>query len=163
VAPLASRRHQKDITVTDETMLWRMRYRIYQGFATHGAPPTIEHLAAGLAIPVDEALSLLHALEARHSVLLTDDRRGVLMANPFSAVPTPFRVTSGNVDYWANCAWDMLGVPAALGRDATVHATYATDDAPAELRVTGGEVSGAEGIVHFLQPFRDWYDDLRST
>ena len=149
--------------VTDETALWRMRHRIYQGFAEYGAPPTIEDLAVSLAIPIDEALALLHELEARHSVFLTGDRRGVLMANPFSAVPTPFRVTSEGIDYWANCAWDMLGVPAALGRDATIHATYATDNVPAELRVSGGEVTGAEGIVHFLQPFRAWYDDLRYT
>ena len=149
--------------MTNETALWRMRYLIYQGFAENGAPPSIDDLASRLAMPLDEALAHLHELEARHSVFLTEDRRGVLMGNPFSAVPTPFRVTSGSVDYWANCAWDMLGVPAALGRDATIHASYATDDAPAELQVRGGEVTGAEGIVHFLQPFRTWYDDLRHT
>jgi hypothetical protein len=85
------------------------------------------------------------------------------MANPFSAVPTPFRVRAGEVEYWANCAWDMLGVPAALGADAAIHATWAVDGAPAELRVERGQVTGAEGIVHFLTPFRAWYDDIRDT
>lgn len=145
------------------SMRWRMRHLIYRGFAETGRPPSLEALAANLGLPGTRALSLLHELEALHSVFLTEDRRGVLMANPFSAEPTPFRVTANGIDYWANCAWDMLGVPAALGTDATVRATYAVDGAPAALRVEGGVVTGSDGIVHFLQPFRTWYDDLRHT
>lgn len=146
-----------------EPAIWRMRYLIYQGFANTGRPPALEQLAATLALSEDDALGALRELGARHSVVLTDDQRGVVMANPFSTVPTPFRVTANGVDYWASCAWDMLGVPAALGTDATIHATYATDNAPAELHVAGGKVHGANGIVHFLKPFRTWYDDIRHT
>jgi hypothetical protein len=140
-----------------------MRHRIYQGFARTGAPPSLDELARDLDLTEDEALGTLRELGRRHAVTLTDNGRGVLMANPFSAVPTPFRVTASGVDCWANCAWDMLGVPAALGTDATIHATYATDGAPAELRVEAGRVTGAAGIVHFLRPFRAWYDDIRDT
>lgn len=148
---------------TGTDAVWRLRHLIYQGIAPTGEPPPLGDLAEAMALPEDDTLALLHELERRHAVILTDDRRGVLMANPFSAIPTPYRVTARGVDYWANCAWDMLGVPAALGADATIHATYATDGAPAELRVDDGKVTGAEGIVHFLQPFRTWYDDLRYT
>ena len=136
-----------------EPAVWRMRYLIYTGIREHGRPPAIEQLAATLALSEDDALGALRELGARHSVVLTDDQRGVVMANPFSTVPTPFRVTANGVDYWASCAWDMLGVPAALG----------TDNAPAELHVAGGKVHGANGIVHFLKPFRTWYDDIRHT
>ena len=146
-----------------EPAIWQVRYLIYQGFAHTGRPPAIEQLAATLAVSEDDALKALRELGARHSVFLIDDQRGVLMTNPFSAVPTPFRVTANGVDYWANCAWDMLGVPAALGTDATIHATYATDNARAELHVAEGKVHGANGIVHFLKPFRTWYDDIRHT
>lgn len=143
--------------------LWALRHRIYDGIVRTGVPPSLSDLAAGMALPEDDTLALLHALEDRHAVLLTDDRREVLLANPFSAIPTPYRVTAGSVSYWANCAWDMLGVPAALHTDAEIHATYAADGAPATLAVRDGEVSGADGIVHFLKPFRRWYDDLRHT
>ncbi len=143
--------------------LWPMRHRIYQGFARNGAPPPLDALARDLAIPQTEARDTLRELGRRHAVTLTDDGDAVLMANPFSAVPTPFRVYAGGVDYWANCAWDMLGVPAALDADATIHATWAIDDTPATLRVENGEVIGDEGIVHFLKPFRTWYDDIRDT
>lgn len=143
--------------------LWTLRHRIYDGIARAGVPPSLPELAAGMDLPEDDTLALLHALEDRHAVLLTEDRRGVLLANPFSAIPTPYRVTAGEVAYWANCAWDMLGVPAALHTDADIHATYAADGAPATLAVRDGAVSGAGGIVHFLKPFRTWYDDLRHT
>jgi hypothetical protein len=148
---------------SDHPALWPMRHRTYQGFARTGAPPSLDELAGDLALSRDEALGVLRELGRRHAVTLTDDGRGVLMANPFSAVPTPFRVIAGGVAYWANCAWDMLGVPAALGTDATIHAAYATDGAPTELRVEDGRVTDADGIVHFLKPFRTWYDDIHDT
>lgn len=143
--------------------LWPMRHRIYQGFARTGAPPALDALARELDIPEVEARATLRELGRRHAVTLTDDGDAVLMANPFSAAPTPFRVRSGDVDYWANCAWDMLGVPATLNADATIFATWATDNAPATLRVENGVVAGDDGIVHFLKPFRTWYDDIRDT
>lgn len=146
-----------------ESTLWRMRYLIYQGFAHHGSPPSLAALSAELDLSQDTALACLVELERRHSVLLADDGGSVLMANPFSAVPTPFRVIANGVDIWANCAWDMLGIPAALGADAVIHATHASDNSPAELRVTDGSVEGGSGVVHFLRPFRTWYDDIRYT
>jgi hypothetical protein len=36
------------------------------------------------------------------------------MANPFSAVPTPFLVRSGDRSWYGNCIWDALGIPAML-------------------------------------------------
>lgn len=86
--------------------------------------------AAGDDAPLlrDDALAALRALGEMHSVFRTGDGRGVVMANPFSALPTPFRVTANGVDHWANCAWNILGVPAALSGDATIHATCTADD-----------------------------------
>ena len=146
-----------------ESTLWQMRYKIYQQLVASGTPPTIEELAATLHLSLDDAVKALRTLGDMHSVVLTDDQRGVLMANPFSAVPTPFRVSANGMDYWANCAWDMLGIPAALGSDAMIHATYAADDTLAELQVVNGYVEGDPGVVHVQQPFRRWYHDLRLT
>ncbi|MBA2758184.1 MAG: hypothetical protein H0U38_00690 [Chloroflexia bacterium] len=146
-----------------EATIWRLRHLIYQAFAGAGHPPDLAQMATTLHLSEDETLEALRTLGDMHSVFLTGDGRGVLMANPFSAVPTPFRVSANGVDYWANCAWDMLGVPAALGGEATIHATYAADDTTTELQVIDGHVEGAPGIVHFQQPFRAWYDDLPHT
>lgn len=146
-----------------EATLWQMRHLIYQAFATTGRAPALAQLATDLDLPENDALATLHTLGDMHSVFLTENRGAVLMANPFSAVPTPFRVSANGVDYWANCAWDMLGIPAALSADATIQATYAADNTTTELRVIDGHVEGEPSIVHFQQPFRHWYDNLRHT
>jgi hypothetical protein len=64
----------------------------------------------------------------------------ISMAFPFSAVHTQFRVRANGRSYWANCAWDMLGVPAALHADAEVEAEYAEDGSPARLSIEGGRL-----------------------
>lgn len=63
---------------------------------------------------------------------------------------------------WANCAWDALGIPAALHCDAAIIIEDPLGGAPLELSVVDGQVVG-EGLVHFLLPFRRWYDDLVET
>lgn len=146
-----------------EATLWQTRHLIYQRFATTGHPPDANAMAMALQIPEADVLDALRTLGELHSVFLTEDQRGVLMANPFSAVPTPFQVSANGVDYWANCAWDMLGIPAALGGDAAIRATYAADGVTTELQVIDGRVESDPGIVHFQQPFRTWYDDLPYT
>jgi hypothetical protein len=85
------------------------------------------------------------------------------MANPFSGVETPFTVRAKGKTYFANCAWDSLGIPAALHLDAEIEAFCAQSGELLHLRVSGGEVRGSEALVHFLIPFRDWYNDLTST
>jgi hypothetical protein len=40
------------------------------------------------------------------------------MLNPFSAVETPHRVEAGGRSWFANCAWDALGIPPPCMRTA---------------------------------------------
>ncbi len=44
------------------------------------------------------------------------------MAWPFSGVETLFQVSVSDKTYFANCAWDSLGIPAALHTDAEIEA-----------------------------------------
>ena len=43
------------------------------------------------------------------------------MAPPFSGVPTQHVVIVDETKYFANCAWDSFGIPAALHRPGRVH------------------------------------------
>ena len=85
------------------------------------------------------------------------------MANPFSGVETSFRVHANGRTYFANCAWDSLGIPAALHTEAEIEAACAQSGEPILLSVRDGQVHGTEALVHFLIPFREWYNDLTST
>lgn len=146
-----------------EELLWAVRHRVYAAFAECAAPPTAAEVARQLAIPVTEAAALYRELHARHALYLEPGTDRVRMANPFSAVPTPFAVSAGGRTYWANCAWDAFGIPAALYADAEISAQCAFDGALLRLQVRGTTVSGDGGLVHFLLPCRRWYDDLVFT
>ncbi len=85
------------------------------------------------------------------------------MANPLSAVPTPYRVYVNGHRLWANCAWDSLGIPAMLHTDARIEATFTPSGDAATYAITAGRLNAACGVVHFPLPFRQWYDNLIHT
>ena len=91
------------------------------------------------------------------------DTHEILMANPFSGVATPFKVHANGRTYFANCAWDSLGIPAALHTDAEIESACVQSGEPIRLRVMNQQAQGSEALVHFLVPFRDWYNDLTYT
>ena len=105
----------------DELALAR---EIYAAFAATGAPPPAAHVER------------LRALAGQHVGVLGDGGR-ILMAHPFAAHRDGTRVRAGGREWWGNCAWDALGIVAALGlEEATV------DDGRVRLDVRGGRADG---------------------
>ena len=85
------------------------------------------------------------------------------MLNPFSVVETPHRVDAGGRSWFANCAWDALGIPGALHTDGVVGSECPDCGERLELEVRGGElVRGSELLVHFVVPARHWWGDSPS-
>ena len=125
------------------------RREIYRYYAATGSPP---------ALTASEAA----ALEAAHAAVLA--RAGaVAFANPFAAGPAPFRIKTGRRVYHAICAWDALGVLAALQSDGTVQSACPDCDQPISVSVRHGALARAEAVVHFLVPAARWYEDLGFT
>src|SRR3712207_8826731 len=60
--------------------------------------------------------TLFRSLHDAHALVVDDDGE-LLMAAPFSAVPTPFGVEAAGRRWHANCAWDAFGGCAALHAD----------------------------------------------
>jgi hypothetical protein len=85
------------------------------------------------------------------------------MANPLSAVPTPYRVLVNGRWLWANCAWDSLGIPAMPHADAQVEAVFAHTGEATGFAIESSQLKAAGSLVHFALPFRRWYDDLIHT
>lgn len=131
---------------------------------TSGASGTrsTARLAALLDIAPTAVRAALDDLRRRRIVVLDHERRSVVMAHPFSGVETPWVVRAGDRRYVANCAWDTLGIAAALDADAAIDAVYAEDGAPAHLAVRDG-VSSGQGVIHLLLPPRQWQEDFFST
>jgi hypothetical protein len=114
VIPLLMRDPELE-SVLDATV----RLAIYEEFVKSGRPPEVGELASKLQQPVAEIQASLRRLADTHVLVVEDDLR-IRMAMPFSAVPTSFRVTSKRSAWFANCAWDALGIPAALDVDARI-------------------------------------------
>jgi hypothetical protein len=148
----------------DAGQLDDVRVYVYSHVAATGVPPTSDEIAARFEIARDNARGRLKELGARRQVVLNPKTGEIWMSGPFSAVPTRFRVHGGAVRWWANCAWDMLGIPASLGISARVETSCACCEEPVTIDVDAerGPPSD-EGIVHIFVPARRWYDDIGFT
>ncbi|HEX6122908.1 MAG TPA: organomercurial lyase, partial [Ktedonobacterales bacterium] len=149
-----------DIGEIDE-LDWVVRTGVYRFISKHERPPTSDEAAGALGLPRERAELAFRRLDRHHALFLEPGTLTIRMAHPFSGVPTPFRVQAQGHAYWANCAWDMLGIPAALHADAELAARCGDPVDPAGTRVTlavaGGRVAGHGEVVHFPLPFRRWY------
>lgn len=147
----------------NEDQLWDIRAFVYGHFAETARPASVEETAALFALTHEEAASAYEALHQRHAFFLDTATHRILMANPFSGVETPFKVYANGKTYFANCAWDSLGIPVALHADAQIEAECAQSGKRIPLTVSGQTVQHDSGLVHFLVPFTSWYDDLPFT
>lgn len=87
----------------------RVRLQVYTQFVTTGQAPTSQEVASALSCSLSELQAAYRRLAAGKALVLQKSGE-VLMAEPFSAVPTPFTVEVGTQWWWGNCIWDALGV-----------------------------------------------------
>src|SRR5438132_14108641 len=103
----------------------QVRVQLYREFIETTRAPTAQRLSDSLGVPVDEIRAALERLAAGKAIVLQPESRDVLMANPLSAVPTPYLVRCGSRAYFGACVWDGLGVIAMLKSDATLETSCA--------------------------------------
>lgn len=85
------------------------------------------------------------------------------MAIPFSATPTDVTVKGPGVTWWANCAFDGLGIPALLGCDAVVETTCPQSGAPITVAVRDGAPHSVACVLHMAVPLAQWWDNIGDT
>ena len=102
------------------------------------------------------------ALADGHVIVLEHGTTTVRWAPPFSVVPTPFQSNADGARWYAPCAWDAFGIPAALCRDADVEARCAWSGEPVVCGVRNGRAYG-DGIIHLVVPAARFWDDIGYT
>lgn len=142
---------------------WHIRQFVYEFFIEHERPPRVQESAEHNALPLEQARESYQRLHEHHALVLERDTNNIRMAFPLSAVPTPFRVTIGTKRYWANCAWDSLGIPAMVKQDAIIEAQIPPSLERINYGVRHGSLEGPPAVIHFALPVRQWYDDLVHT
>lgn len=152
------------ISTMNDTLLWRVRTFIYQHFAATTCAPQVADIVQHFPLSSEAATDMLKALHDIHALFLDPGTTNIRIANPFSAVPTPFIVDVNGKRYWANCAWDSFGVIAALqAAEGVIHASCAQSGTPLQLEIQQGEVVSTPARIHLLVPFRQWYEDMIFT
>ena len=140
-----------------------VRLHIYGEFVAGGRPPTVAETASALGRDEREIADAYHRLEQAHVIVLAPGTLNVWMANPLSAVPTPFRVETATGSFWGNCVWDALGVVAMLGRDGRVSTSCPDCGEAMTLAVRNGELRATDGVAHFAVPAARWWDNIGFT
>ena len=144
----------EDIGVRNET---------YRLFAERGHAPSADDVAATMGAPAREVRQAWTRLHDAHALVLNSEGSEILMANPFSAVPTPYRVRAGHRWWYANCAWDAFGVCAALDSDGRIETSCPDCRDPLTVDVIDQQPQKSSLVFHCYVPARQWWDDIVFT
>jgi Alkylmercury lyase len=136
-----------------------LRRSIYDRLMGGGTMPTMEELSTTARLPLATIRASLARLADAHQLVLQRDGE-ILMANPFSAVPTPFVVSASEHSWYANCIWDAMGVAAMLHRPVTIDASCGCCGTALTLRVPQDCSDQNAARAHFAIPAAHWWDDI---
>jgi len=142
----------------DESDL-RLRNLTYELFVELGRAPTAEEAGLAAGVDVSAGWQRLHDAHA----LVLDSAGEIRMANPFSAVPTPYRVKARGRWWYGNCAWDAFGICAALGADGRIETNCADCGEELGVDVRAARPDDESLVFHCLVPAASWWDDIVFT
>src|SRR5262249_14346400 len=130
-----------------------VKMNIYETIARTTQAPTAADVAMSLSTsPEDVAAALERLHQKRLLVPEPGDPSRIRMAPPFSGIETSFRVRVRDKVYYANCAWDALGIAAALQADAIIEAADGYSGEPMMLEVRNGQPVPQACVIHFAVP-----------
>jgi hypothetical protein len=140
-----------------------LRNLTYGLFVERGRAPTAGEVAADADLTAEEVLSAWRRLHDQHALVLNPATDEIRMANPFSAVPTAYRVQAGGRWWYANCAWDAFGVCAALHSDGRIETSCPDCTEPIAVEVRQQQPDDGTLLFHCLVPASHWWDDIVFT
>jgi hypothetical protein len=135
-----------------------VRRRTYAFLVEHGRAPA----AAELGRPGD-VLESWRRLHDAHALVLDPATDELRMLNPFSGVPTAYRVHASGQWWYANCAWDAFGICAALHADGRIETSCPDCGEPIPVEVHDRRPDDEMLLFHCLVPAAQWWDDIVFT
>ncbi|HZM69814.1 MAG TPA: organomercurial lyase [Candidatus Cryosericum sp.] len=141
----------------------QIKLAIYTHFAETGRRPSLEDVASRVVSDAGRVRDAYGRLRQQRVLVLESDGTTIRMAPPFSGIPTQHLVKVGGIDYFANCAWDSLGVPAALHRPAEVLSRCEQTGEPLRLEVGLDGPGPSTWLFHCLVPAAKWWEDIVFT
>ncbi|MFQ6016589.1 MAG: alkylmercury lyase family protein [Kiloniellaceae bacterium] len=150
-----------------EGLAKEVRKFVYDRMCDTSYPPLLEEIMGRFELTRGRAKQILKALQAENQVVLLAGTDRILMAHPFSAISSPFRVTlSDGRAFFANCSWDSIAMHVMLGRDVRIDSFCHHSGAKIAIELSNGTVESAqpEGTIVYLGlPAARWWQDIVHT
>jgi alkylmercury lyase-like protein len=141
----------------------RVKLEIYGRVAETTRMPTASEVAEGVGASRAEVVEAYLRLYRSRVLVLEPDQATIRMAPPFSGVPTQHLVRVDEKEYFANCAWDALGVLAALHSSGEVFSRCEQTHEPLHVRVHADGPEPERCVIHFAVPASQWWKDIVFT
>lgn len=141
----------------------RLRTLTYGLFVDLGRAPTTHEVAGKGDLAVADVVSGWQRLHEQHALVLNPGTAEIRMANPFSAVPTAYRVQADGRWWYANCAWDAFGICAALHADGRIESSCPDCGEALAVEVHDQRPGDESLLFHCLVPAARWWDDIVFT
>lgn len=141
----------------------RVKLEVYRSTAERGRVPTLAEVANRVGLVAADVRAAFARIAARRLLVLEPDGETIRMAPPFSGVLTQHVVESGGVEYFANCAWDALAIPAALHRPGLVRSRCEQSGEPLRLDVGVDGPEPSDWLFHCEVPAAHWWSDIVYT
>ena len=140
-----------------------LRSLTYGLFVELGRAPTASEAADAGRLTVAEVVSGWQRLHEQHAIVLNPGTVELRMANPFSAVPTAYRVQADGRWWYANCAWDAFGICAALHCDGRIETSCPDCGDVLNIVVRAERPDDESLLFHCPVPAAHWWDDIVFT
>lgn len=108
-----------ETVASDEAFDRRVREAIASSIRRRGSVPVMAQVAMDVRADAEAIRAAFDRMIAAHVFIPQRGSSEIYSYNPFCAERTDFRVRSDGREWWALCAWDALGIPAALGAAGT--------------------------------------------
>ena len=135
-----------------------LRRRTFVFFVEQGRAPA----AAELGEP-EEVVAAWRRLHSARAVVLDPATDELRMLNPFSVVPTAYRVEANGRWWYGNCAWDAIGICAALHTDGRIETSCPDCGELLSLHMRDGRPDDESLLFHCFVPAAHWWDDIHFT
>ena len=144
-----------------------VRKYIYDHFYSFGVPPTLEKMIVKFQKERGEISSVLKSLHEDHLIVVDEKIHKIMIAHPFSGIPTSFVVKSSqDVKYYATCAWDSIALHFTLESDIEIESYCYHCYEEIRLILSNRQIVlkiPEETIIHFQEPAGTWWDDIIDT
>jgi hypothetical protein len=142
-----------------------VRIAIARSIKTRGEIPNIADVAADLGKDIATVDASFARMIDGHVFLPRRDSHEIYSYNPFCTEPTDFFVTAGGRVWFGICAWDALGIPAALGESGVVetHCPDCNESLVVEVDAHGGTELQTWTVMQVGVAARDFWKDIYFT